>query len=88
MIAGFAENERRREFRRRTLKAGGVVDPLAATRDDCVIRNQSAGGAKLVLDEARVVPALFRLDTDGACRPVELVWQSGAELGIRFLDAG
>lgn len=80
------QRERRGEPRCRTLRGGQIINGSGVAVLDCTIRNVSVGGAKLVLDQQRDMPELFRVDLEGSRRPVETVWQIGEEVGIRFLD--
>ena len=70
---------------RRAVNATGAVilgagEPLA-----CTILNVSAGGAQLEIAAEVELPATFEITTDAAFRrPVEVVWQEGNRVGVRW----
>jgi hypothetical protein len=57
---------------------------------DCVIREVSETGARLVFGHHIDVPRQFELENlkSGTTHQAELVWQTGAVCGIRFTDWG
>ena len=56
---------------------------------DCLIRNLSDTGAKLVVSAAVAVPDRFDLfiPQKGVTRRVQIAWRTGEEIGVRFADA-
>lgn len=57
------------------------------TRQDCVIRNLSDGGAKLEVAAVKGIPQSFELLVPGH-RPQQcrVVWRALRELGVQFLS--
>lgn len=54
---------------------------------ECYIRDSTENGARLrLMDENTKLPPGFRLRMPGGrIETVEMVWQSGASVGVRFL---
>lgn len=50
----------------------------------CVIRDRSAGGARLVFRRVVQLPPRFELRERTAVYGVELVWFDGVQAGVRF----
>lgn len=78
-------DERRREHRRRTRLRTGIL----RCRDgrllaDCVIRDRSAGGAKLILMEERPLPLELELEdvADHRRYEVRIIRRNGSEIGV------
>lgn len=80
--------ERRIAPRTRVLKRAKVLFNNMNSTFDCVVRNISASGALLTLDESAHLPREFdvRIGEDKGTRPARLVYRRGALAGIRFLD--
>jgi hypothetical protein len=54
---------------------------------DCVIKDISASGARLMVEKRLAAQQEFILDIDGVgLFPSRIVWQSGDHAGIRFLN--
>jgi diguanylate cyclase (GGDEF)-like protein len=79
--------ERRRERRQRALKRGQIHIHGLNSVVDCTVRNFSPSGARLQVDGYFAAPDKFDLTIigSGAARPVELRWQNGKDIGVRFL---
>jgi hypothetical protein len=76
--------ERRREPRRRTLKAGRLLIDKKAVLN-CTIRNLSQHGGRLDIDSIVGVPEEFVLDIAGeGARPARTVWKSHSSLGVKL----
>lgn len=80
------EAERRKEPRRRMLKAGRIVFGSLSRTYDCTLRNTSADGALLLVPDSVGVPETFLLyvESDGTRRPAEVVWRLDDRIGVRF----
>ncbi len=78
--------ERRPDQRRRFLLGGIVVLADGALSFDCIIRNQSAGGAKISHAKDVRLPAKFQLINirDRLVYEVELIWAKDGESGVSF----
>ena len=80
--------ENRRSVRTRTLYKGVIAFNNRSSTMNCVIKNLSAQGAKLVLGSPIGVPATFELAVAHKQRSYEarVVWRSGDEIGVVFAD--
>lgn len=81
--------ERRKTLRTRSYLGGRVVFNHHASTMDCLVRNVSPSGAKLVFSGTALLPDRFevyvaRKDTTYAAR---IVWRTGDEAGVAFEDA-
>lgn len=76
--------DRRRQDRSRSYLGGRIVFNHRQSSLDCLVRNISAGGAKLVFSDAVAVPEAFTLTIPKQDRElaVRLVWRRGHEAGI------
>ena len=81
-------SERRVAPRMRTLKRAKVIFNNGYSTFDCIVRNLSATGALLTIDEAAHLPKEFMiLVGEGSDqRPAKLVYRRGLFAGIRFRD--
>ena len=81
-----APPERRPSQRRRFLLGGIVTFADGAVSFDCIIRNQSEGGAKLSHDKDVQFPPRFYLINirDRMVYEAELVWSKESESGINY----
>ncbi|MEF2072274.1 PilZ domain-containing protein [Consotaella aegiceratis] len=82
------DSERRAAPRTRMLKRAKILFNNHFSTYDCIVRNISATGALLTLDEAVHLPKTFelRIGDDKQARPAQLVYRRGMFAGIRFLD--
>jgi PilZ domain-containing protein len=79
-------DERRKSYRRRTLKSGKVI--LSDwTVMNCLIRDLSEAGARLEFGALVQLPPEFRLVVDSSSirMHVALDWQRGLLTGVRFI---
>ena len=81
-------SERRVAPRMRTLKRAKIVFNNGYSTFDCIVRNISATGALLTIDEAAHLPKVFEIliGEQGERRPAKLVYRRGMFAGIRFRD--
>lgn len=80
-------SERRVAPRTRTLKRAKILFNNRFSTYDCIVRNISATGALLTLDETAHLPKTFDVRIgDDPERPGKLVYRRGMLAGIRFLD--
>lgn len=70
----------------RVLKEAKIILDAPPFFIKCIVRDQSADGAKLRLLASTVLPATFRLRfmTEGSLYPAELVWRDGDDLAVAF----
>lgn len=77
--------ERRRAHRRRTLREAKAI-LSDRTLWDCLVRDVTEDGANLAFGDVATLPSEFRLlvVTRRTVRPVRVLWQRGAEVGVAF----
>jgi len=74
--------ERRREPRRRTLKAGRILIDKKSVLN-CTVRNLSAHGSRIEINSVLGVPEEFLLDIAGETpRKAQVIWKTYTELGV------
>lgn len=77
--------DRRREDRYRTRLRGGILRSRDGRRlADCLIRDRSARGAKLVLTETRPLPLDLELEDEADHRRyhIRIIRRDGLEIGV------
>lgn len=79
--------ERRRHDRSRDFAPGTIAFGRTRATLDCVVRNLSAGGALLLLDEPCRAPQDMDLAMRGGTRSARVVWRGATEIGVRFAAA-
>ncbi|WAP68195.1 PilZ domain-containing protein [Jiella pelagia] len=86
----FEGAERREAPRMRVLKRAKLIFNGGFSTFDCIVRNISATGALLTIDDSVQLPKEFRIriGEDQAIRPAELIYRRSMFAGIRFLDLG
>lgn len=81
------ENNRRKNERTRSLKGGRIILNNRNSAMDCMVRNLSAGGAKLVLTVPLSLPDDFELRfEDGKEHACAVRWRNAKEFGVEFLN--
>jgi hypothetical protein len=78
--------ERRAAQRRRVLKGATLTFNKGFSAFECVVRNQSEGGARLSLAETFALPQTFRLVISGEAeaRTAHIVWRGLDKMGVRL----
>jgi len=78
--------EKRKSPRRRVLKEGKIVFPDALCLMDCMIRDTSDGGAKLIVSNTLAIPHSFQLyeKSSGKLYPASIAWRQCNAIGVRF----
>jgi hypothetical protein len=81
--------ERRKTTRSRTYLGGVVAFNKRSSTMDCVVRNFSPEGARIVFDAAVTLPDEFDLEIRQKERAfrARLAWRGETEAGVAFLDA-
>jgi hypothetical protein len=82
--------ERRNSLRQRCLLGARIMINGGKSTMNCVIRNQSAGGALLALPEPIAIPTEFPLliDKHSAGATAHVAWRSGKMVGVAFREEG
>ncbi|MEA2860800.1 MAG: hypothetical protein QOC72_2839 [Methylobacteriaceae bacterium] len=81
----------RREYQRgRTYLGGRLAFNNQYCSVDCLVRNMSQNGAKLVFEGTVLLPGEFELmlPQKGESRRARVVWRQQDEAGVTFLEAG
>jgi hypothetical protein len=83
--AGSTE-ERRYSQRRRVLKGATLSFNRGYSAFECVVRNQSDGGARLSLAETFALPATFRLAIAGESQihTALVIWRGPDQVGVKL----
>ena len=77
----------KRDARRaRVLKQGKILLPNGLTLIDCIVRDISETGAKLLCPDPGAIPNDFKLvfTADRTMRGVEVVWRRPGMVGVKF----
>jgi hypothetical protein len=79
--------ERQRDAVRKPTLASAHILVNTSKPIECYIRDSTENGARIrLIDEKTVLPPGFRLRMpNGRIETAEVVWQSGASVGVRFL---
>jgi len=88
-LAAQGEGEARVAPRRRMLKAGKIAYADRHVTIGCTVRDMSATGARLRVEGSVTAPDTFELliPLDGLEANCQVVWRSGADVGVKFLGA-
>ena len=84
-------NARKRKVARKAERVAcykfGMVVTLEGDEMNCVVRDISRAGAKIVIEGAKGLPSRFTLVIDGYRAPTRVarVWQNDDEAGVLFL---
>jgi|tagenome__1003787_1003787.scaffolds.fasta_scaffold15772284_1 hypothetical protein len=81
--------ERRRDPRRRCLLGGRIEFNNRSSTMDCVIRDQSLAGMKVILNQWHPVPDEFELVSRDRTirRRVRVVWRDDRHYGVELIAA-
>jgi hypothetical protein len=84
-----ADNEARAAPRRKVLKAGVAASSNRHLTVSCTVRDLSATGARLRVDNIATIPDTFELiiAVDGLEANCEVVWRKTNEVGVKFIGA-
>ena len=79
-------SDQRSTSRRRVFLPGLMGYGNGAYTCDCIIRNLSDTGTRIVMTQHLEIPERFYLINirDGVAYDAQLVWRNGADVGIRF----
>jgi hypothetical protein len=84
----YVAEERRSVHRNRVYKGAVMSFNRGHSTFECLVRNQTAEGAKLCLEQTFVLPTSFAVRIAGSDeeRLAKVVWRSPCEVGVRFAD--
>jgi PilZ domain-containing protein len=73
--------------RNRELLGARIIFDNDSSTLDCIVRDLSAGGAKLVFGSPDGIPYLFTLQipAHGSQHEAQLVWRQGGTCGVKFI---
>ena len=76
--------EKRASRRVRTVVTGRIVFNEGRSRVDCIVRDMSAGGARLRMVRPTIVPDAFELvvPLKETSYPASVRWRAGDEIGV------
>lgn len=82
--------EQRRSERRRVLKGATISFNRGFSAYECVVRNRSAGGAMIIINEGLPLPSRFAISIAGeaAAHEAEVRWRCGAAAGLYLMSGG
>jgi hypothetical protein len=89
MSSDSPDSNKRRAPRQRTLKGGKIVFKEGAFTFECMIKNISATGALLQVENTNGIPNRFTLvfEDRSPSRLCNVAWRSANRLGVAFEDA-
>lgn len=78
--------DRRKQIRRRTYLGGQIAYRQRYCAIDCLVRNLSQDGARLVFGGQPMIPTEFELiiSQSGETRRARLIWNKATEVGVQF----
>jgi len=78
--------ERRKAPRGRTYLAGRIVFNHKTSTTDCIVRNWSSEGARIVFSDLSAIPDAFEflVPGRGERHEAQVVWRHASEAGVRF----
>ena len=77
--------DKRTTVRQRTLKKGRIVFNDSRSTIECVVRNLSAGGAKLDVTSSVGIPDDFDLlMADGTTKRCRVAWRKLTQIGVSY----
>ena len=82
-------SERRQSVRRRTYLGGCASFEKPASSDECLVRDRSPGGVRIVFSGSTPIPDAFDLTIreSGETRSVRVVWRDGLQAGVAYQSA-
>jgi hypothetical protein len=76
--------ERRKKFRRRSLKTAQIVLGDKAPKLECTVRNRSEIGAALQVSTTVGIPTAFDVVINGKRCRCRSIWRTDTKIGIAF----
>src|SRR5947208_3051276 len=83
-----AERRAPREFACEKLFGAKIVFNSNSSVIDCVLRDLSPQGARLLVPSTNGIPDQFdlQINRNGVCHPSKVAWRVSDQLGVTFLD--
>jgi hypothetical protein len=81
--------ERRQEIRKRCYLGARIEFNHRRSTMDCLVRDESEGGARLIVTDSVTIPAEFDLALTDRMqkRRMVLAWRRGDQIGVRDVNA-
>lgn len=78
--------ERRASPRQRRLNGAKIVFNNNSSVIDCIVRDLSSQGARLLVASPVGIPDRFdlRIDRNAACHPSKVTWRANDQIGVSF----
>src|SRR5215831_21122800 len=85
-VCAKAIDERRANSRQRRLIGAKIVFNNNSSVIDCIVRDLSPQGARLLVASLVGIPDRFdlRIDRSRACHPSKIIWRANGQIGVRF----
>ena len=82
-------SERRQSARRRTYLGGCASYQKPGSSAECLVRDRSPGGARIVFSGSTPIPNVFDLTIrdSGETRSVRVAWRDGLQAGVAYESA-
>jgi hypothetical protein len=79
-------NERRTNPRQKRLNGAKIVFNNNSSVIDCIVRDLSPQGARLLIASPVGIPDRFdlRMDRNGVCHPSKVAWRANDQIGVHF----
>lgn len=80
--------DRRHTPRQRTFLGGKIAFDKRSSTMDCLVRNMTDGGARIVFSDSVLLPEQIELTVPhkGLETRCKIVWRKGTEMGVSFSD--
>jgi hypothetical protein len=87
-VSAKSMGERRVSPRQRRLNGAKIVFNNDSSVIDCVVRDLSPQGARLLVASPVGIPGQFdlRIERNGVCHPSKVAWRANNQIGVMFLD--
>jgi len=85
-VCAKAIDERRANSRQRRLIGAKIVFNNNSSVIDCIVRDLSPQGARLLIASPVGIPDRFdlRIDRNGVCHPSKVAWRTNDQIGVSF----
>jgi len=85
-VCATSIGERRASPRQRRLNGAKIVFNNNSSVIDCIVRDLSSQGARLLVASPVGIPDRFdlRIDRNAACHPSKVTWRANDQIGVSF----
>jgi hypothetical protein len=87
-VCAKSMGERRASPRQRRLNRAKLIFNNNSSVIDCIVRDLSPHGARLLVTSQVGIPdrVELRIDRNDACHPSKVAWRTNDQIGVMFLD--